>query len=121
MILLYQAVQIIYWLVLSVWLGCMVFLAVAAPVVFKVVRRLEVRSRPIMPIRPSMTSRPRSWPARSSALCWRGCGQVQMICASALLPLMIVQFFLIDLQGTNLIAAMVAAGPVAPDDGGSAL
>ena len=37
-IALFQLVQIVYWLALSIWLGGLLFVAVAAPVIFRTVR-----------------------------------------------------------------------------------
>lgn len=106
MILLYQAVQIFYWLFLSLWLGGMVFLAFSAPVIFRVVRRLEVRSGVYTD--PNLIDEQTEVVAGEivGTLLAR-VGQVQMICVTALLPLMAVQLMLIDLTGSNLGAAAV--------------
>ncbi len=104
--LLYQMVQIFYWLDLSIWLGSMVFLAVAAPVVFQVARRLEAKSERYSD--PALADEQTTIVGGGivGALLAR-LGQVQMICATALLPLMLLQFLMIDLAGTNLAAAGV--------------
>jgi len=109
MTLLYQAVQIFYWLVLCIWLGGMIFLAIAAPVIFRVVRRLDVRSGKHTD--PNLIDEQTTVVAGEivGTLLAR-MGQVQMLCASAMLPLMLAQLFLIDLSGTNFIAAMLRFG-----------
>lgn len=104
MILLYQAVQILYWLVLSAWFGSLVFLVLAAPIVFRTVRKLEVRS--------GLYSDPSLQDEQTTIVAGDIVGavlarlaQLQMVCAIALLPLMIAQLLLINLAGSNLVAA----------------
>ena len=109
MTLIYQAVQILYWLVLCIWLGGMIFLAVAAPIIFRVVRRLDVRSG--RHTDPNLIDEQTSVVGGEivGTLLAR-MGQVEMLCATVMLPLMIAQLFLIDLAGTNFIAAMLRFG-----------
>lgn len=108
MILLYQAVQILYWLVLSSWFGSLMFLALAAPIVFRTVRKLEVRSG--LYTDPSLQDDQTSIVAGDivGSILAR-LAQLQMMCAVALLPLMILQLLLINLAGPNLIAALLRA------------
>ncbi len=106
MTLLYQVVQILYWLDLSIWLGSTVFLAVAAPVIFRVVRRLEVRS--------GVYSDPGLRDEQTAVVAGEivgtllaRLGQIQMVCVIAMLPLMLAQLFLVNLEGSNFMAAML--------------
>ena len=108
MSLAYQAVQIFYWLVLSVWLGSMVFLAAAAPAVFRAIKNLDARS--------GKHSDPAFDEEQTTIVAGGVMGsllnrltQIQLICAGAMLPLMVGQILLIDLTSTNGIAAIVRA------------
>jgi len=102
----YQAVQIFYWLVLSVWLGGLVFLAIAAPVIFRTIRRLDVRSGRHSD--PSLDEEHTSIVAGEIVgMLLARLAQMQAICAGLLLVLMIAQVLLIDLTGPNLTAMMV--------------
>ncbi len=108
MSLAYQAVQILYWLVLSVWLGSMVFLAAGAPAIFRAVKDLDARS--------GKHSDPALDEEQTTIVAGGVMGsllnrltQIQLICASAMLPLMLGQILLIDLTSTNRTAAMVRA------------
>lgn len=106
MILLYQAVQILYWLTLSVWLGCTVFLAVGAPVIFRVVRRLEVRSSKYAD--PALDeSQTEVVAGEIVGTLLARLGQVQMICAIAIFPMLLLQLFLVDLTGNNFTMALL--------------
>jgi hypothetical protein len=104
--MLYQAVQIIYWLVLSIWLGSMVFLAIGAPVIFRVARRMEV----VLPRYSSDNLTDQQGTILGGeivgALLAR-LAQVQMVCATVMLPMMIAQWLMIDLTASNLTVAMI--------------
>ncbi len=87
--MIYQVVQILYWLVLSIWVGGTIFLVLAAPVVFRVVRQREVRL-------PEVTSKALRDEHQTllagdivAAMLGR-LGQVQMVCMGVMLPLLIV-------------------------------
>lgn len=108
MSLAYQAVQIFYWLVLSIWLGSMVFLAASAPAVFRAIQNLDARS--------GKHSDPAFDEEQSTIVAGGVMGsllvrltQIQLICAIAMLPLMVGQLLLIDLTSTNRTAAIVRA------------
>lgn len=87
--MIYQVVQILYWLVLSIWVGGTIFLVLAAPVVFRAVRQREVRL-------PEVTSKALRDEHQTllagdivAAMLGR-LGQVQMVCMGVMLPLLIV-------------------------------
>lgn len=105
----YQGIQIVYWLTLSIWLGSSVFLALAAPVVFRVVRRLDVRVPRYSS--PNLADEQVTIVAGEivGALLAR-LGQIQMVCAAILLPMLLAQFITIDLTGANLTAALIRDG-----------
>ena len=90
MTLIYQAVQILYWLVLSGWFGALLFIVVAAPVIFRVVRKLEVRSG--LYADPSLDDDQTSIVAGEIVgTMLARLAQIQMLCGIILLPLMIAQ------------------------------
>jgi hypothetical protein len=108
MSLAYQAVQILYWLALSVWLGSMVFLAAGAPAIFRAVRNLDARS--------GKHSDPALDEQQTTIVAGGVIGslldrlmQIQLVCAGAMLPLMVGQLLLIDLTATNRTAAIIRA------------
>jgi hypothetical protein len=106
MTLVYQTVQIFYWLVLAIWLGGIVFLAIAAPVIFRTVRRLDVRSGKYTD--PNLIDEQTAVVAGEVVgMLLARLGQVQMVCATALLPLMIAQLVVADMSGTNFMAAIL--------------
>lgn len=102
----YQTVQILYWLVLSVWLGSMIFLAAGAPVIFRAVQRLDGRSGKYAD--PALDEEQTTIVAGGvvGSLMDR-LMQIQLICAGAMLPLLIGQLLLIDLTATNRLVAAV--------------
>ncbi len=42
----FQLIQIVFWLALSTWFGAVLFIAVAAPIIFRTVRE----SNPVLPM-----------------------------------------------------------------------
>lgn len=102
----FQIVQILYWLVLASWLGGMVFMALAAPVVFAVLRRMNVRV-------PGYTSMElnEEHPTIAAGEVVGGLlarlAQIQLICAGTLLPLIIAQFLLADLSGPGVAMGVI--------------
>ncbi len=108
MSLAYQAVQILYWLALSVWLGSMVFLAAGAPAIFRAVRSLDARSGKHPD--PALDDEQTTIVAGGVMGFLLGrLMQIQLICAAAILPLMAGQLLLIDLAATNRTAAIIRA------------
>ena len=106
MIYLYQAVQILYWLVLATWLGSMVFLGAAAPVIFRVARRLEVKV-PQYDTEHLKEEQPTILAGEMVGAMLARLGQIQMLCAMVLFPLLIAQMGLVNLAGSNLWAALI--------------
>lgn len=103
---LYQAVQILYWLVLSTWLGSMVFLALAAPVIFRVARRLDVKV-PKYSDGALRDEQPTILAGEMVGAMLARLAQIQMLCASLMFPLLIGQLGLANIAGTNLFAAII--------------
>jgi hypothetical protein len=103
---LYQLVQIAYWLALATWFGGVLFVAMAAPIVFRTVRE----NNPILPHVLSVNLEGQHGTLLAGSIVgdllarlWR----VQMICGGVLLVALVGQFFLIDLTAGNRTAAVV--------------
>jgi hypothetical protein len=91
--MLFQVVQIVYWLALSTWFGGVLFVAMAAPVIFRIIRQNE----PILPTVLSVnlenqhgTLLAGSIVAELLAMLLRA----ELVCAAAIFISMIAQWFL---------------------------
>lgn len=88
--MVYQLLTILYWLVLSIWVGSSVYVAYAAPVVFRVIRRRDIQ----LPDIQSSALRDDHGTLLAGevvgALLGR-VGQVHVICMVAMLPLLVLQ------------------------------
>jgi hypothetical protein len=105
----FQIVQIIFWLALATWFGAVLFVAVAAPVVFRTVRE----ANPILPGVLSVNMEGQHGTLLAGTIVSNLLTQlrpVQAICAAVLALSAIAQLFLIDLSGPNGTAAAVRAG-----------
>lgn len=95
---LFQLVQVVYWIGLSTWFGAVLFIAIAAPVVFKTVAEY----RPILPnvLSVNMENQHATLLAGSvvGAIIAR-LSRVQLICAGVLAVTMLGQLFTINLDG----------------------
>jgi hypothetical protein len=119
---LFQLVQIVYWLALSTWFGGVLFVAMAAPVIFRTVRE----NNPVLPhvLSVNLEGQHGTLLAGSivggllARLAW-----VQLACGGALLLAIVAHFFVANLTGANETAAIIrtalffAAGAVALYDG----
>ena len=93
--MLFQVVQIVYWLALSTWFGGVLFIAMAAPVIFRIIRE----NSPILPTVLSVnlenqhgTLLAGSIVAELLAMLLR----TELACAAALFISMIAQWFVAD-------------------------
>ena len=119
---LFQLVQIVYWLALATWFGGVLFVAMAAPVIFRTVRE----SNPVLPhvLSVNLEGQHGTLLAGSivgsllARLAW-----VQLLCGGGLLLAIVAHFFVANLSGANQTAAIIrtallfAAGAVALYDG----
>ena len=101
-----QIVQILYWLALSTWFGGVLFVAVAAPIIFRTVRE----ANPVLPdvLSVNLEGQHGSLLAGSIvgnllAMLYR----VQIACAAVLLIMLILQWFLIPQTSANLFGGIV--------------
>ena len=93
--MLFQVVQIVYWLALSTWFGGVLFVAMSAPVIFRIVRQ----NSPILPTVLSVnlenqhgTLLAGSIVAELLAMLLR----TEFVCVAALFISMIAQWFVAD-------------------------
>jgi len=122
----FQLVQIVYWLALATWFGGVMFVAVAAPVIFRTVRE----NNPVLSHVLSVNLEGQHATLLAGSIVGNvlmRLSQVELACAVALILALIAQFFVADLGGTNftqsnLTAAIIrcvlcvaAAGVVAYD------
>lgn len=105
----FTLVQIIYWLALATWFGAVLFVAVAAPVIFRTVRE----SNPILPTVLSVNLEHQ----HSSLLAGTIVGEilnvlrrVEIVCAGALLVAMVGQWIYIFQRGPTFQDVSMLAG-----------
>ena len=119
---LFQLVQIVYWLALATWFGGVLFVALAAPVVFRTVRE----SNPVLPHVLSVNLEGQHGTLLAGSIMGNLLARLarfQIACAGALLLAMVAHLFLANLDGANRtgaiirLALLLAAGGVALYDG----
>lgn len=99
---MFQAIQIAYWLALSTWFGGVLFVAIAAPVIFRTVRQAD----PTLPRVLSVNLEGQHGTLLAGTIVGdllAMLSRVQLLCAAVLLLVIIAQWFFIDLSGYNLI------------------
>ena len=104
--MLFQIVQLIYWLALSTWFGSVLFIALAAPIIFKTVRENNPVLSHVLSV--NMDGQHSTLLAGSIvfALIQR-LFQVELICGATLLLMLVVQPFVINLTGNNQTGAVI--------------
>ena len=119
---LFQFVQIIYWLALATWFGGVLFVAIAAPVVFRTVRE----NNPVLPHVLSVNLEGQHGTLLAGSIVGNliaRLARLQLACGGLLLVALIAHFFVANLDGANQTAAIIrtalllAAGGVALYDG----
>jgi hypothetical protein len=103
---LFQLVQIVYWLALATWFGGVLFVSVAAPVVFRTVRE----NNPILPHVLSVNLEGQHGTLLAGSIVGSilaRLARMELACAGALLVALIAHFFLADLDGSNRTAAII--------------
>jgi hypothetical protein len=104
----FQFVQILYWLALATWFGGVLFVAVAAPSIFRTVRK----SKPILPDVLSVNLEGQHATLLAGAIVGNllaRLAQVELVCAGVLVLTGIAQLFVIDLSDRNGVAAILRA------------
>lgn len=106
---LYQLVQILYWIALATAFGGVLFVAIAAPVIFRTVREAQ----PMLPTVLSVNLEGQHGTLLAGTIVSNllvSLGWVQLICGGMLLLTLIGQYFLADLNGSNLTAMLIRTG-----------
>jgi hypothetical protein len=104
--MLFQTVQLLYWLALSTWFGSVLFIAMAAPIIFRTVRE----NNPILSHVLSVNLEGQHSTLLAGTIVFnlvQRLLQVELICAGTLLVMLIVQPFVIDLAGSNRTSVAV--------------
>lgn len=102
----FQFVQILFWLSLSTWFGCVLFVAAAVPVIFRTVRE----ANPVLPGVLSVNMEGQHGTLLAGTIVFNLVRQfrvIQLAAAGVLFVAVVAQSFLIDLSGTNGAAALV--------------
>lgn len=105
----FQFVQILFWLSLATWFGAVLFVAVAAPVIFRTVRE----SNPILPGVLSVNMEGQHGTLLAGTIVQNLLSHlkiIQAIAAGVLLVAMIAHLFIVNLGGSNGTAAIVRGG-----------
>jgi hypothetical protein len=98
--MLFQLVQIIYWISLSTWFGSVMFIALAAPIIFRTVRE----SNPILTDVLSVNLEGQHSTLLAGTIVAnliQRLVRVEMICAVALLIALVIQPFIIELSASS--------------------
>lgn len=119
---LFQLVQIVYWLALATWFGGVLFVAIAAPVVFRTVRE----NNPILPHVLSVNLEGQHGTLLAGSIIGNviaRLARLQLACGGLLMLALIAHLFVANLEGSHRTAAVIrtglllAAGGVALYDG----
>lgn len=119
--MLFQLVMIVYWLALATWFGGVLFVALAAPVIFRTVRE----ANPLLPGVLSVNLDGQHGTLLAGSIVGNvlnRLAQIEIGCAAVLLVTLILQPFVVDVRESNMTAfilrvvlAVAAAGIVAYD------
>ena len=104
--MLFQTVQLLYWLALATWFGSVLFIAMAAPIIFRTVRE----NNPILSHVLSVNLEGQHSTLLAGSIVFnlvQRLLQVEVICAGMLLITLIAQPFVIDLAGGNRASVAV--------------
>jgi hypothetical protein len=104
--MLYQAVQLVYWLALSTWFGSVLFVLISAPVVLRTVRE----NNPILSDVLSVNLDGQHGTLLAGSIITNLIGRlarVELACGLGLLVALVVQPFVIDLSHDNVGVAAV--------------
>jgi hypothetical protein len=103
---LFQLVQILYWLALSTWFGSVLFIAVAAPIIFRSVRELN----PILPNVLSVNLEGQHGELVAGTVVGNllaRLAQIEIVCAGALLVVLIMHPFVIETSDAARVPAIL--------------
>jgi len=107
--MLFQLVQLVYWLALSTWFGSVLFIAMAAPIIFRTVRE----NNPILSHVLSVNLDSQHSTLLADTIVFNLIQRlllVEVICAAIVLIALIIQPFIIDLANGNKEMVIVRTG-----------
>jgi hypothetical protein len=110
---MFQAIQVAYWLALSTWFGGVLFVAIAAPIIFRTIRDADPTLPKVLSV--NLESQHSSLLAGTIvANVLETLTRVHLVCAVVMLVAILGQWVFIDRSGMNLLlpilrAAMFAA------------
>ena len=103
---MFAAIQIAYWLALSTWFGGVLFVAVAAPIIFRTIREAD----PTLPKVLSVNLEGQHGTLLAGEIVGNllsTISRVQLVCAAVLFLAILAQWFTIDRTGLNIIPAIL--------------
>src|SRR5437868_4161395 len=99
---MFQAIQVTYWLALSTWFGGVLFIAIAAPIIFRTIMDAD----PTLPKVLSVNLEGQHGTLLAGTIVGNllaMLGRVQLACAGVLLPVIGAQWFYIPHTGIDLV------------------
>lgn len=102
----FSLLQIIYWIALSTWFGGVLFIAIAAPIIFRTVRE----SNPILPTVLSVNLEGQHSSLLGGTIVANLIAQlfyIELVCAGGLLSGLVGQWFLSDISGQNWLIQVI--------------
>jgi hypothetical protein len=98
----FQAVQIAYWIALATWFGGVLFVAVAAPIIFRTVNDADPTLPKVLSV--NLDGQHATLLAGTIvANLLSTLSRVQVICAGVLALAILAQWFFVDLTGANIV------------------
>jgi hypothetical protein len=101
-----QVAQIVYWLSLSTWFGCVLFLGIAAPIIFRTVQEGD----PLLPTVLSVNLEGQHGTLLAGSIVSNLIAmliRIEWICALALVPAMIVQAVMLSTHISMMVVRIV--------------
>lgn len=98
--MLFQLVQVVYWLALSTWFGGVLFIAISAPVILKTVREQD----PLLPKVLSVNLEAEHGTLLAGTIIGNlvsALARIELICAGLLLITLIAQWVLMDIHNSS--------------------
>ena len=102
----FHLIQILYWLALATWFGGVMFVAVAAPIIFRTVRE----SNPVLPAVLSVNLENQHGTLLAGSIVGNLLAtlvRVELLCAAVLGVAIVAQWFFIDRSGNNVVPPIV--------------
>jgi hypothetical protein len=106
---MFQAIQVAYWLALSTWFGGVLFVAIAAPIIFRTIREADPTLPKVLSV--NLDGQHSSLLGGTIvANLLETLTRVHLLCAAVLLLAIAGQWFFIDRRGLNLMLPILRSG-----------